>query len=178
MTRKLGDERDSRLIDEGRFAELLAAYYPVIVARLRMRAPAGAVYDIAHETCLRLLSELTRGRRYAHPFRVIVHQVTIYCSGDYFVATRDRPDTPLPPDAPVWTSEGEPDGAMDAVVQDDWLNVQLRSLTEHDRRIALMYFGQEMPITQIADTVGLSRNAVDQALFRARQHLKAGWDHD
>ena len=178
MTKQQQDARDDRLMQEGRHSELLAAYYPVIVARLRMRVPDGVAYDVAHDAMVRLLDELRRGKVYACPFRVVAHQVAIYCLGDHRVAERDRPDTPLPPDALVWETEAADDGAVDAVVEDDWLAYQLRSLTPHDRRIAAMYFGMEMPIAEIADAVGVSRNAVDQALFRAKRHLKARWGDD
>ena len=67
------DVYDDQLIREQRFDELLAAYYPIMVARLRMRVPAGMVYDVAHDAVVRLLGELQRGRHYPVPFRVVLH---------------------------------------------------------------------------------------------------------
>jgi hypothetical protein len=69
------DAEDIRLLEAHDHAKLLATYYPVIVERCRLRLPDPDAYEVAHRVIERLLRELAAGRRYAVPFRVVVHVV-------------------------------------------------------------------------------------------------------
>ena len=89
------DAADAKLLAAGEHAHLLAKYEPVIlgrcIARLRGHADAD---DVAQDVKLRLWRELTAGKEYAVPFRVVVHQVIGWMIADYFGG---RPtDVPLP----------------------------------------------------------------------------------
>lgn len=167
------DAYDDQLIREQRFDELLAAYYPIMVARLRMRVPAGMVYDVAHDAVVRLLGELQRGRHYPVPFRVVVHQVTGWTLGDHYVQAKTRLDSPMPPDWIGWEAyTASEDGRLSTMIYDDWLRYLFARLTPHDRDIAAMYFVDDMSIVAIAAALGLARNAIDQALHRIRKTLR------
>src|SRR5437764_921850 len=48
------DAEDDALLTSGRHAELLAAYYPVILERLRLRLTRDEAYEVAHRVVERL----------------------------------------------------------------------------------------------------------------------------
>lgn len=168
---KSRDELDDRLISEGRFGEVLAAYYPIIVAklRMRMRRSPGEVYDVASNVCVRLLAEQRAGKRYNAPFRVVVHQVTKYVLQDHYMELKKRgPEVPTEPDAPVWETTGGRDAGYDGVVQADWFDYVFHGLPPRDRDVADRYYRDGSPPGQIASELEITRNAVDQALYRVR----------
>lgn len=87
------DAEDTRLLEEGNLAALLAKYQPVILGRCiaRLRGDEAAE-DVAQDVMLRLMAEFRRGKRYPVPYRVVVHQV-----GDQKlagIADRGNPNTP------------------------------------------------------------------------------------
>lgn len=173
------DDLDELLLRENRIAELLAAYYPVVVARLRMRLPAGVVYDVAQDVAERLIRELRRGKRYPVPFRVVVHQVTGYCVGDYAVTRKKRLETPLPPDWVGWERYvGHDDGEAERILSDDILTRLCEGLPPRDREIAIMRLGRDMEIADIAAELKIGRNAVDQSIHRIRKRFRGMYDHE
>src|SRR3954469_23025549 len=89
------DAEDALLLQTGDHAQLIAAWYPVIVQRCRVRA-GGAGWDVAHNVIERLLAELQRGKRYRVPYRVVVHMVTTWTLKEHFQGLPT--DVPLPED--------------------------------------------------------------------------------
>lgn len=172
------DDLDDLLLRENRIAELLATYYPTVVARLRMRVPAGVVFDVAQDVAERLIKELRRGKRYPVPFRVVVHQVTGYCVGDYAVRHKKQLETPLPPDWAGWEQYVVTDDDFERVLVDDILTRLCDGLPPRDREIAAMHFGHDMEIADIAAKLGIARNAVDQAIHRIRKWFRRMYDHE
>ena len=151
------DDLDDRLLAQGRYSELLAAYYPVVIARLRLRLPAGDVYDVAQNTMLRLFSELRRGKRYPVPFRAVVHQVLGWTVRGHWQDAKPRPECQFPPD---WDIADE--RPAHSVEGDDWVRYMIAPLPERDRQVATWRYLDGMEIQQIADDLGINRNAVDQ----------------
>lgn len=94
------DAEDIRLLEAGKHGDLLTAYYPVVLERLRLRLPEPDAYEVAQRVFERLLRELTRGRTYAVPFRVVVHKVVEWKLKEFWKRGRD---VPLPKD---WDDEG------------------------------------------------------------------------
>src|SRR5262249_10219663 len=152
---------------EGRHAELLAAYYPIVLARLRLRVGDGEAYEVAHRVVDRLLGELTRDKRYPVPFRVVVHQVTGWMLKEYFAEGKGTALAPLPPD---WDPGDR--GHDDDVVADEWVRHVVGQLGGRDGEIAWMRYVDELEIPRIAERIGVTRNAVDQSLHRSRKRLR------
>jgi RNA polymerase sigma factor (sigma-70 family) len=157
------DAEDDELLDAGRHAELLAAYYPVILERLRLRLPRDEAYEVGHRVVERLLRELDRGRRYTVPYRVVVHNVVTWTLRGHFGG---RTHDPLPPDLP---------GGEDAAAGVDervGLQQMLAALPGREREVLEMRYLDGREIEDIAADLGITRNAVDQALFRGRRRLR------
>jgi RNA polymerase sigma factor (sigma-70 family) len=161
------DADDARHLDDGRIDILLAKYDDAIVGRCiaALRGAADAE-DVAQNVKLRLLREFHAGRRYgALPYRVIVHQVVTYTVRDYF--ERRPTDAPLPEG---WEPT-VPSGA-EAVDSRYHLMGLFADLPERARRVLELFYIVGLEHDEIADQLGITRNNVDQALYRGHTRLR------
>jgi DNA-directed RNA polymerase specialized sigma24 family protein len=80
-----GDAADAQLLARGEHARLLAQYEPVILGRCiaELRGSLDAD-DVAQDVKVRLWGELTKGKSYAVPFRVVVHKVIGWTLRDHW----------------------------------------------------------------------------------------------
>src|SRR5262245_17414673 len=79
------DAEDTRLLQAGEYAALVESYYESIILRCRVRCRLeDDALDCAQSVVLRLLSELKRGRRYAVPYRVVVHKVIEWTTKGFY----------------------------------------------------------------------------------------------
>ena len=161
------DAHDARLLAEGRIDMLLAKYEDAIVGRC-IAALRGApeAEDVAQDVKVRLLAEFRRGKRYGDlPYRVVVHQIITWTVRDYF---ESRPtDVPLP-------ERWEPDAADEgeAVVGGLYLESLFDALPPAAADVARLFYLEGLTHEQIAERLGMTRNAVDQALHRAHGRLR------
>ncbi len=113
---------------------------------------------------MRLLAEHVRGKTYGnYPYRVIVNQVITYTIRDHF--DRRPIDAPLPGD---WEPAAPPDGAHERVELDELF----AALPDGDRRAGVLHYLHGLDPETIARMLAITRNAVDQALFRCRLRLR------
>jgi RNA polymerase sigma factor (sigma-70 family) len=160
------DAEDTRLLEEGNLAALLAKYQPVVLGRCiaRLRGDEAAE-DVAQNVMLRLVAEFHRGKRYSVPYRVVVHQVTTWTLAEYFQGTPTN--TALPEG---WNPPA-PDFAED-VEQRDFLGSLFGSVGEKTRQVLELRYLLGLEIDEIAVRLGINRNAVDQALNRGHKKLR------
>jgi RNA polymerase sigma factor (sigma-70 family) len=157
------DAEDHALLEAANHAELLAAYYPVILERLRLRLPREDVYEVGHAVIDRLLRELTSGRSYSVPFRVVVHMVVKWKLAEHF-GRASHAELVEEPEA-----TDDPRARMEERIA---LQQILRELPDREREVLEMRYLDGCEIIDIAARLGITRNAVDQALFRGRQRLR------
>jgi RNA polymerase sigma factor (sigma-70 family) len=166
------DAEDAQLLRDGDIASLLAKYDPIIVGRcvVRLRGSLDAE-DVAQNVRLRMLVEFKRGKRYEHlPYRVVVQQVITWTLGDYF---EGRPThVPLPED---WDPPVE--SGSDAVISMYYLDELFDVLPERTRRVLALRYLRGLEHEQIAKELGMTRNAVDQALHRGHAKLREALTH-
>lgn len=174
MTNDERDRRDADLIARGDLAALLATYRPdlVRVALLRRLTPEDA-QDVVQRTLLHVWRELVAGRVHSVPFRVVVHMRLRWVLRDHWAA-RDRENERVGSlecrDVPV------DDPALgDAETGLDFARL-LAVLTERQRRLVELVYVAGMGIAEAARELGMTRNAADQALHRARRQLREAWD--
>lgn len=159
------DAEDALLLETGDHAQLIAAWYPVIIQRCLVRA-GDAGYDVAHDVVERLLAELQRGRRYPVPYRVVVHMVVKWTLGEHF---QGRPtDVPLPDGWDVAVAEN----GFHSVEERFDLERLFEALPEGDRAVCRLRYLEGLEIAAIALRLAMQRNAVDQALYRAHRQLR------
>jgi RNA polymerase sigma factor (sigma-70 family) len=158
---------DDALLAARDHARLLAKYEPLIVARCvaALRGHQDAE-DVAQDVKLRLWRELQAGKAYPVPYRVVVSNVITWTLKDYWQG-RDT-YAPLPDQ---WDAGGpNPNdnvGAAEAV--DDLLRARLTGKT---LQVCELRYLEGLEIDQIAQQLGMTRNAVDQALHRAHTRLR------
>jgi RNA polymerase sigma factor (sigma-70 family) len=157
------DAEDDALLTAGRHAELLAAYYPVIVARLRLRLREDDAYEVAHRVVERLLGEANRGVRYRVPYRVVVHSIVGWKLREHF--GEQGPD-------PLLVDPEAPDDPLARAAERVGLEQILSGLPAREREVLALRYLDGREIVEFAAALGMTRNAVDQALFRGRRRLR------
>jgi RNA polymerase sigma factor (sigma-70 family) len=170
VTTGAADADDQGLVDAGEPGRVAARHYGDLLTRARLRLPAAGADDVAHDAVLRFLREARAGRRYAVPPRVVLHQMLGWALLDHF--GRRRHDGPAEGwDAVDPGAEAELGRVDDAIALRDLFD----GLPPRDGRVMTMHVLDEMTPAEIAGSLGISRNAVDQALFRARRALRETW---
>jgi DNA-directed RNA polymerase specialized sigma24 family protein len=174
------DEHDRLLLREGRHAELLARYYSDIRTHVAIRlGPGQRVHreEVAHRVVDRLARELGGGRVYRVPFRVVVHQISGWAVAEWFselARAREFDGGALEDlEATGWAVAPDDYAGVDLGVT---LEAALGDLPPGDREVATLRWLESLEPSEIAERLGRSRNAVDQALHRARVFLKAVFD--
>lgn len=158
------DAEDKRLLKAGEFARLVESYYAVIVKRCQARTRSdGEAFDVAADVVIRLLGELKGGKRYAVPFRVVVHKVIGWKLAEHF-AGRSQ-DRELDGNVPGEEAHGIADERYDVMAL-------LEDLPQREREVAGLRVIGGLDPAAIAVELGISRNNVDQAWHRAKQKLR------
>ena len=121
-------------------------YYPVVIARLRLRLSAGDVHDVAQNTMLRLSSELQRGKRYPVPFRVSGPPGGGLDRPRPLAGRSVAPRIPVPPGWDI--ADQRPEHSVEG---DEWVRYVIAPLPERDRKVATLRYLDGMEIQQIAD---------------------------
>jgi RNA polymerase sigma-70 factor, ECF subfamily len=166
------DAEDTRLLERGQIEYLLAKYHDVVVGRCvaRLRGHPDAE-DVAQNVKLRLFREFQRGKRYGDtPFRVVVHQVVGWTLAEYFDG---RPtDIELLED---W----RPDVADESehVEADFYVEGLFAELPERQRQVLELRYLSGLDHEEIARRLGMTRNAVDQALYNGHEKLRQALVH-
>ena len=170
MTDDESDAIDARLLAEGDLDRLFARHYDDLVSRAVMRLrDRDAAADAVQTAALRVLRELRAGRDHGHPMRVVLHQVLTYTLRGWGAPIED----PLPEvDEP---RDPRADDHLAAVEHRAWLDGVLGVLPPRVRDVTRMRFGEGREIAEIAQELGIQRNAVDQALHRGRAALREAW---
>jgi RNA polymerase sigma factor (sigma-70 family) len=171
MMRDERDAEDAGMLEDGDIAGLVAAYQDIVVGRCiaRLRGDEAA-YDVAQDVMLRLVAEFRRGKRYSVPYRVVVHQVIDWTLKEHF----QNLDTSLPlPE----TWEPAVDDASEGVLSRYYLAGLFASLPEGTRKVLELRYLAGLDIEQIAQRLGLKRNAVYQALHRGHAKLLEALTH-
>ena len=159
------DAEDKRLLETREHKLLLAGYFHPVrqrcLARLRDLDSAD---EAAQRVFLRLTAELAKGKSYPVPFRVVVGMVTEWTLHGFYPSAKS--DGTLPenwdPEAPNTYAEWEHDYDLDRLFAD---------LPSRQREVAELLYREGLSHDQIADRLGVKRNAVDQALHNAHKKL-------
>jgi RNA polymerase sigma factor (sigma-70 family) len=159
------DAEDRRLLETGDHKLLLAGYFDRVrelcFLRLRNRE---AGEEAAQIVLMRLFGELERGKRYSVPFRVVVWKVVEWTTRGFYPGAKQ--DTTLPDDWDPATV-----GDYESVEDDYDFGVLIADLPERQRQVADLIYREGLSHEQAAQRLGITRNAVDQALHNAHRKL-------
>jgi RNA polymerase sigma factor (sigma-70 family) len=159
------DAEDRRLLEAGEHKLLLAGYFHAVRERcfLRLR-DRDAGDEAAQQVFERLAGELSRGRTYPVPFRVVVHMVTDWTLRGFYAGAKDEASLP----------EAWDPAAPDAFAPvDERLDLErlFGELPSRQREVAELLYREGLSHDEIARRLGVTRNAVDQALHNAHRRL-------
>ena len=163
------DAEDTRLLEAGEYALLLARYFEVIRGRCAVRCKSrDDAEECASQAFMRLLGELKAGKRYRVPFRVVVHMVVKWTVQGFY---ERRPVDEVSLDAA--DPGGAGDGDLYAAIESELdAHALLDGLPQREREVAVLCWLRGLEIGDVARQLGIDRNAVDQALHRARRRLR------
>jgi RNA polymerase sigma-70 factor (ECF subfamily) len=161
------DVHDNQLLEEGRYDVLLAGYFETIRQRclVKLRGNRQEAEELAQQVALRLWKELTSGKRYRVPFRVVVHKVVDYAAAGFF------PDRKIDDALPEQWDGGAPD-ELAAWEKEHDLARLLGDLPERQREVAELRYLHGLEPAEIASDLGIAPNAVYQALHNAHRNLR------
>jgi RNA polymerase sigma factor (sigma-70 family) len=161
------DAEDRRLLETGDHKLLLAGYFDRVrelcFLRLRNRE---AGEEAAQIVLMRLFGELERGKRYSVPFRVVVWKVTAWTLNGFFPGAKQ--DGTLPVD---WDPGGPDEGYAGWEERHDLLRL-FEGLPPRQRQVLTLRFLEGLKPAEIAERLGIERNAVDQALHNGLGKLR------
>src|SRR5215210_3544939 len=156
------DAEDALNLQTGDFAALLAPYLEIIHQRCLIAVRDGQGEDVAQNVYLRLLKEHQAGKQYGVPYRVVVHKVVDWTIQAHFQGP--PADVPLPDEFELAGDAG----GFDEVGDEDELAQWFEELSDGERRVCELRYLRGLEPDEIADELGMTRNAVDQRLFHAR----------
>lgn len=159
------DARDQWLLDSRDYWTLLASYYDVTRERcsIRLRSREDGT-EAAHEVIIRLVQELERGKRYTAPFRVVVYWVTNWILQGW---PRVADSVGLPDELDLVGPD--PFQECDSTFYLRWL---FKDLPKREREVVESLYVRRVEPRQIAEQLGMTVNAVYQALHRAHKKLR------
>jgi RNA polymerase sigma factor (sigma-70 family) len=156
------DAEDRRLLEAHEYKQLLAGYFHPVLERcfLRLRSKEQA-NEVAQMVFVRLLRELRAGRQYRVPFRVVVWNVTEWTLNGYFPSPKR--DSALPEaEAPDAYRHWEDEHDFDLLIAD---------LPPRQHEVLKLAYREGLSPAQIAERLGITRNAVDQAMHNGHRRL-------
>jgi RNA polymerase sigma factor (sigma-70 family) len=159
------DAEDRRLLEAGEYKLLLAGYFDLVRERCFLRLRSNdAADEAAQMVFVRLLRELRAGKRYTVPFRVVARKVADWTLAGYFPSAKE--DAQLPDD---WDEVGpDPYGAWEG--EHDF-ELRIAELPPRQQQVLRLLHRQGLSPEQIAAQLGITRNAVDQALHNGHRNL-------
>ena len=159
----------ARAFDEEALAQIHDTYYGPIFRYIAFRVGNQTVAeDLTSEVFVRLLSALRDRTAPQKTLRGWLYRVAYFVVSDYHRAHYRQEEVPL--DEAVGTMPGDAPGPAAAVSHKmRWEEVSeaLEHLTEDQREVVALRFGQEMPIREVADLMNKSEGAVKQLQARA-----------
>src|SRR5947208_4836287 len=154
---------DAAMLSEGQ-KDLLARWFPVVVERCRVNVRDGHdALDVAQNVMERLLNELARGKTYAVPYQVVVHNVIRWKVKEHFQGRR------YDAELDEALAGGDP---FEQLEDEDLLRSLLAGLPDRQGEVASLRLLERLEPDEIAARLGIERNAVDQAWHNAKQKLR------
>lgn len=159
------DAEDKRLLEAKEHTQLLESYVYLVREWVDVRTrDREAADEVVQRVFLRLLRELDSGKSYRVPFRVVVWNVVRWTAGAY--EWRAKEGSTLPDD---WDAAG-PDEYEEWEAESD-LGLWIAGLPAREREVLDLLHREGLSPVQVAERLGMTRNAVDQAAHRGHRKV-------
>ncbi len=166
----------ARELDETALAEIHDAYYGPLFRYIAFRvSDRQAAEDLTSEVFVRLLTTLRDGKAPETTLKGWLYGVAANVVSDHHRRQYRRPQTELNEAMP--DSYGNPAEMLDKKLSQAHLRTLLGELTTEQQDVLALRFGYEMPIRDVAETMGKSEGAIKQLQARAVAMLskKLSW---
>jgi len=159
------DAEDKRLLEAKEHTQLLENYVYLVQewAALRVRDRQASA-EVVQRIFLRLASELAAGKSYSVPYRVVVWSVVSWTARGYEWTAKegttlpDGWDAPAPDEYEAWEAEHD-------------LGTWIADLPDRERDVLDLLHREGLSPAQVAERLGIKRNAVDQATYRGHRKV-------
>lgn len=159
------DAEDERLLEAGEHTQLLESYVYLVQEWVAIRVrDRQAAEEVAQRVFLRLAGELAAGKSYSVPYRVVVWSVVTWTAKGYEWSPKEA-DT-----LPEQWDDVAPD-QFAAWEADHDLGLLLADLPEGDRTVLELIYREGLAPAQVAERLGMQRNAVHQATYRGHRKV-------
>lgn len=158
----------ARAFDEEALEQIHDAYYGPIFRYIAFRVGNRLVAeDLTGEVFVRLLSALRDRTAPQKTLRGWLYRVAYFVVSDYYRTDYRREEVPLDEDVRQLSGDA-PDPAVAVAGKMRWEEVSraLEHLTDDQREVIALRFGQELPIREVADLMNKSEGAVKQLQAR------------
>ncbi len=159
------DAEDKRLLEAKEHTQLLENYVYLVQewAAVHVRDRQAAA-EVVQRVFLRLASELAAGKSYRVPYRVVVWSVVNWTARGYEWTAKEG--ATLPED---WDTAA-PDGYEEWEAEHD-LSTWIADLPDREREVLDLLHREGLSPAQVAERLGIKRNAVDQAAHRGHRKV-------
>ena len=166
--------------DQDAFQELYSYSYQAarIVIMTTIPPDEGAVHDLLQETFIKVYENLDQLKQ-PERFKAWVKQIARNTALDYMKKSKTLSFSELYTDdeIPVEIEDPEishlPDMVVDKQETVRLVQVILATIPDAQRTVVSLYYFQEMPIKEIAATLGRSENTIKAHLFQGRKSMEA-----
>jgi RNA polymerase sigma factor (sigma-70 family) len=142
----------------------------VLALAERMLGDASEAEDVAQETFFKVWRNAPRWRPGAAKFDTWLHRVTLNLCYDRLRRRREKP-TADPPDTP--DPGPGPDRGLMAAAVGERVRVAMQALPPRQREAIVLCHYQELGNIEAAELMGISVEALESLLSRARRSLRA-----
>jgi RNA polymerase sigma-70 factor (ECF subfamily) len=150
---------------------LVARKLPRLLAlATRMLGDRMEAEDVAQEVFVRIWKQATRWREGEAKFDTWIHRVALNLCYDRLRGRREDPRDDMPDEVdPV----APPDARLEARARDERVREALAALPARQREALVLSYYQEMSNTDAAALMGVTVDALESLLARARRNLRA-----
>lgn len=153
--------------------EMVARKLPRLLAlATRMLGDRDEAADVAQDAFVRIWKQAPRWRRGEARFDTWLHRVALNLCYDRL---RGRREVPLADDLPEATDPAPlPDERLDEAARSKRVAAALATLPARQREALVLHYYQELSNVEAAALMGISVDALESLLARARRNLKSG----
>jgi RNA polymerase sigma-70 factor (ECF subfamily) len=150
---------------------LVARKLPRLLAlAMRMLGDRMEAEDVAQEVFVRIWKQAARWREGDAKVDTWIHRVALNLCYDRLRGRRDDPRDELPDEA---DPAAMPDARLEARAQDEQVRAALAALPVRQREALVLCYYQEMSNIDAAALMGITVDALESLLARARRSLRA-----
>lgn len=156
--------------DQSAIRQLVARKLPRLLALgVRMLNDRSEAEDIAQETFMRVWKQAGHWQSGAAKFDTWLHKVALNLCYDRLRSHKDYSDE----DAPELIDPALiPEQRLDKSQQGDLISIALAALPNRQREALVLQYYQELSNTDAADLMGVSVDALESLLSRARRNMR------